>query len=87
MTLIEELLQLLEGVYEDGYHSAYVDYASTSGVALTQQEAAQQALEKLRKEISSHTSMCDERQLDDPRLSYVDVQIEKEFYRWLFAEN
>lgn len=89
MTLIEELLELFEEVYSDGEDAALRSETLSGAEAqggLTSAEAAQKALEKLKRDMRSYVSMGDERQVEDPRSKYVDVQAELEFYDWLWGD-
>lgn len=84
-TLIEDLLELLDKVYERGYDCGAADAQSGPDGArgfATGPETAQTALEALRSEISACLSYGDDNQVEDPRSRWIDVQANKEFYDW-----
>jgi hypothetical protein len=82
VTLIEELLELFEQVYAEGLNAA----DGRSDESLTAQESAQKAVEHLKRDMRCYVSMGDERQVEDPRSKYVDVQVELDFYDWLWGD-
>lgn len=83
----EEFMGLLEEVFDEGRAlERYGEYNDGPSQPLEMGPAVERALSKLRAELKSNISLGDERQAEDPRVSYVDVQVEKDFYAWLWGE-
>jgi hypothetical protein len=77
---------MIAAVFEDGdtplvrQGMATTEWNLLSIAADAAAKAAQQLLDEQRREIANEISEPSGWQLDDPRMHYVDVQIDKDFY-------
>lgn len=75
MTLIEELMQLLESVWEEGYTAGSDtehDHEAT--------ESAQKALNSLRSELYGRVDLYG---IPDEKAYWVSARVDKELHDWL----
>jgi hypothetical protein len=84
----EEFMGLLEEIYQEGWDAMHHgEYNDDPPEPLEKGPAVERALSKLRDELRSNISLGDERQIEDSRSHYVDVQVEKDFYAWLWGDQ